>query len=460
MAARKNFNQDEFILFLNKIYKNLNLNNKEYIQFLIDTYYVDNMHGTYYLTACKNQFFNFNNSNAPKAYTYIKYWTNRGWSVEDAKQKIRSKYEQSEIFFTKEEIYNYVISSKCGNFNIDNKEFIKKFVDYIQFDDHIFYYQILEWIAKWSKQYYDTQNAGYVTAKKEYWLSRGYSEEESIQLISKIQKEKSPRSVEYYKKKGLSDSEAKIEVTKIQSKYANMSKSTYEYWKNLGLDEDTINEKVKYYNELRSVWGKKYWQSLGYTDDESSEMVKYYNASCPECFKYNGDYTNYTEAIKKFKDTRKNIWKSIRNSGDVSKIKGGCISHVSKAENKCFDFLKKYIDETIEHTPYIIIFPDGYESSIGNQVFYACDGYMIYKNKYIIIEFDGGIGVYHYEEQDKKRDNDILCLDDNVLGILRIQDTFFKYKDVQIMSNKINDALSLIKQGVCERIILNNTDDE
>ena len=77
----------------------------------------------------------------------------------------------------------------------------------------------------------------------------------------------------------------------------------------------------------------------------------------------------------------------------------------------------------------------------------------IFKNGIIIIEFDGVI--YHNDEQDKHRDDDILYLDNSIVGILRIKQDFLK-RSLSI-NNKIKlvqDALQKIENSTETRIVI------
>ena len=100
---------------------------------------------------------------------------------------------------------------------------------------------------------------------------------------------------------------------------------------------------------------------------------------------------------------------------------------ISKSEQKCFDILQN-INSNIEHKPYIVAVPDDF-ISMQNKVCYICDGYLKYKNLYIIFEYDGGIGKYHDEDIDLIKSEEILMVDEQVLGIIRIQESLFKNYD-------------------------------
>ena len=109
------------------------------------------------------------------------------------------------------------------------------------------------------------------------------------------------------------------------------------------------------------------------------------------------------------------------------------------------------------HKPYIVSFPDDF-ISLQNKVCYICDGYLKHKDYYIIFEYDGGIGKYHDEDVDKIKSEEILLVDENVLGIIRIQESLFKNYKLLIaengLANIINNAIEKIKTGKDQIIIL------
>lgn len=454
MSASKLLNKQGFLEFLNNTYKNLNLSNTNFTNFLIDEYYVDNKNKSYYFKICSNYFNNTKKIyNTSKPSTYISYWIDRGWDKEYAKKMVQSKYPKDIVFVDNTDIFQYIIDNKAFGFNINNVKFIKEFVDTIKIDDHISLRQIQEtYLYDWSNKFFNTKNAGFLQNKAAYYISRGYSDKEANLIISNNQKICSKRSIEYYTSRGYSKDDAKKKVAEFQSNEVSKSKCTYAYWKKFNLSDEQIREKVIHYNNLRSVWAKKYWINQGLSEDEAAEKVKLYNAGCKECKCYN-NFDEYLLAMHNYGDKISAIWKQAHKDKNVDKLKAGWLCHVSKAEQKCFDILKE-IDNNIKHEPYIVLFPEGYIASTKNKYFYACDGYLEYNNKVIIIEYDGGIGVFHTEEKDENRDIDILTIDDNVLGILRIQETFLKNKNIKNIKDIIYYELQKIKDFKEERIIL------
>lgn len=460
MAVSLKINKNTLIPCLNKLYYNLNLDNEQFLTKLKNKLGDQELSQENIRLLFYDQFKKpLDKFNTHKPQYYLIYWLIRGWDEKTAKEKVQSNFKKDIVFFTKDEIFNYIIEHKLFEFNVNNKEFIRKFVDTIIFEDHIVLYNNIykNFFSKWINSYFNNiKNKGYLTLKKEYYLARGYSEEEAEKIIHQKAKENSYLSEEFYIKRGFTKNEAKVKISKIQSDYAKQSKANKQYWLKLGLNENDAIEKSRYYSSLRSVWGKKYWMNKGYSEEEALQKTHEYNNSCFECKKYDNDYGLYLQSMNNLKEKQKNIWSNFKKDPDnaVLKLNCGWFSHVSKAEKKCFELLINEIDKNIKHEPYIVVFPENFESKNKNNYFYVCDGYLEYNKLIIIIEYDGGIGVFHTEEQDKIRDNEILMLDNNILGILRIQETFFKKYDIINIKKIINYEIQEIKNCKKERVIL------
>ena len=94
----------------------------------------------------------------------------------------------------------------------------------------------------------------------------------------------------------------------------------------------------------------------------------------------------------------------------------------------------------------------GHRQQTQNVYLYTCDGYLELKNGVIIIEFDGVI--YHDDEQDIRRDDDILYLDNSIVGILRIGQYYLKCGNINDNIKNIKDALQKIENSTETRIVL------
>ena len=442
------FNINEFIQFINKYNKfynfNINTNNTQYINKLQQLFNENKIYGSQEIIDILLNYLR-NITNKHKNTTFL-YWNVRGYSFDEYKNFILNKYKKTVVYFNKDDIFNSFIKDNKYSFNLNNISFIKKFINFITFSDFITERDINDQLMIWCKQYYpDKQNKGYIKSSKAFYMARGYSETEAETIIRESNKNRSPRCVEYWLNKGYTLEDAKIEVNKVQANNVSYSKSTTKYWLNLGLNIEDAKKKASYYAKEHSVWTFNYWKKLGYSDDEAKLKVHEINPSCEE---YKG-YKSYEDYLKKKElqsNLAKNIWKNWKHSDNfLCKIKGGWMTNISESENKCFDFLQKYIDKKIIHKPYIVIIPDEISDKTRNKVFYACDGYLEYKGKIIIFEYDGGQGVFHQEDLDKQRDNDILLIDNNVLGIVRISETVFKYLEYKKIIQYINDEVQKVK---------------
>ena len=90
------------------------------------------------------------------------------------------------------------------------------------------------------------------TRSMDYWVTRGYTEEEALCEIKNIQSSysnrhtktsrKSPRQIKFWTNKGLTEEEAKKEVGKIQGRGKT-------FYKNKGLTEGEIEKKIQLRNE-------------------------------------------------------------------------------------------------------------------------------------------------------------------------------------------------------------------
>ena len=463
MAVSLKITKNTLINCLCKLFNNINLNNKEFLDSLIEKY-GDNVLSQEGVRTFFNPIFKepIQNLKTNRPMLYQIYWLIRGWSTEEAQKIIQEKYfKKDKVFFNNNQIYQYLIDNNPFKFNVKNTEFIKKFVNTINIDDdHITLNSIYigpfrEWINIFYKK--EKRNKGYLTMTIDYYIARGYSDIEAKELVSKVARNSSKLCEEYYIKRGIKKEDAKLIISDIQKNNASFSKNTKKYWLKLGLSEKEANEKAAYYSRKQCKWGTQYWLNQGYSKDEAEMKIRELNGSCPECKKYNNDYGLYLQSMNNISKKQTEMWKTLRNDPDkfALKLKGGWLSHTSKAEKKCFDFLINSIDKNIKHETYAIIFPEGFQSQTKNNYFYACDGYLpITDQQIIIIEYDGGIGVYHNDEHDIIRDNEILILDNNVLGILRIKETFFKNFDINYKINLINNAIQKIKNCKEERIVI------
>ena len=458
-----------------EIISTFNLDNEFFIDNFIKTHFIK---GIEYSQTAIEEAFNKFRKNVREQLVYerrdylmcIRYYTECGWSIQDAREKIK-KYASNcnlkgEVLFDKRDIKNYIMDKNPFGMNLENTDFINKFIsDNCDFQFAITTHRLYTIFTKFvNDNYYasfgksSSDKKGVMTIHKEFYMGRGFSEEESIKLVSDKQKIRSARTVEHYMNKGMTEDEAKIARSKTQQSYSHMSRGCKVFWIRRGYDEETAKQKAYEFNYNNSVWAVQYWINKGMSyDDAYQEMLKY-NWGSQFCKCYNGDYELYRSEIEKamhnrILNSRINANKNIEEYKEM--FKNVSVFTMSKIEKRCFDMLINDIDDSIIHEPYIVILPVGFKSSCNNANYYACDGYIDYNGKAIIIEYDSG--VFHDKEKDEMRDTDIFFIDENVLGILRITEKFFlsinkgnkdeKYKEIK---NAIED----IKSARRYRIIL------
>lgn len=130
---------------------------------------------------------------------HVEHWTNKGFTEEEAKNKI-SEIQQKN-------------SKKAKHTKILNKEYIKKLYN---FSDE----EVNDFCKKRS------------TWSKEFWISRGFTEEEAINKVSEIQsknankidkskvRERSKRCKEYWLSRGFTEEEAIENIKNIQTTFS------------------------------------------------------------------------------------------------------------------------------------------------------------------------------------------------------------------------------------------------
>ena len=231
--------------------------------------------------------------------------------------------------------------------------------------------------------------------KKEYWLQRGYSEEEAKLKISEIQKENAKKSKN--KAKSLSKEEynaifATSSKEYFKNKYGqnwekhykeynkkrtnNSLKSKIQYWINKGYSEEEAKLKVK---EFQSNAGKKavqklkngeyfiptqiqYWINKGYSEEEAKLKVSERQStfSLDKLIKKYG----FKKGTKIF-ESRQKIWQEnykktcFEKYGVSSYVETGNVSNnvISKGHQEIIDFIKENYDGEIKINDRSIIKP-------------------------------------------------------------------------------------------------------
>ena len=347
--------------------------------------------------------------------------------------------------FTKDE-FKQNISKFIDNLNTDNVARIDEIVNIIYGTDLCL--GTVEINSRLSNAINKFGKSG-TTLKKEYWLFRGWDLDITEQKISQIQKTFSPRCKEYYINRGYDEISADKMVSSRQSRYSNMGKHSKMFWIDRGFSEaDAI--KIAYeYSQTCSIWNKRFWINRGYSEEHANEMVLRYNPSSPKFFKYENDYRKYKIKLDRWSKIAKDRWRTPQYRDKmIARIKDGSIKVTSKAETQVFAELMTWYNE-IKHEPYIVIIPDDFENSL-NVSFFVVDGYYKDRDGIILIEYDSTL--YHSDELDLLRDSNILSIDVNVLGIIRIHQSFTK--NLSFKKEQFDNAIQTIKNSKENRIIL------
>lgn len=439
-------NSDNFYLFLKHNYPDFNLYNIDYVEKIKNDFF--SIYGNN-ITKCKalsyfNKYLNSKYSSF-KSKVSIKYWNLMGY---DDKNEIINKIKKykKDCHVTVNE-FDDKVQYLIENINLNNKERINE-LKHLLFSDELCLGTV-EFNKRLTNAINEYGKAG-TLLKTEYWTFRGWALEEAKEKISKLQKTYSPRCKEYYINKGFSEEEAITMQSKKQSIYSNNGKHSKKFWMNKGFSEEEALEIAKDYTQTYcSIWHKKFWMNKGFSEEEALEKMLMYNPSSPKFFKYDNDYEKYKIKLERWSRIAKKRWQTDEYRDKViERIKDGSIKVTSKTEINVFNTIKEW-NNKIKHEPYIIVIPDDFENAI-NISFYTVDGYYIDDEGVILIEYDSTI--YHNEELDFIRDSNILSIDTNVLGIIRIQQSFIK--NLSFKKDIFENAIQTIKNSKENRIIL------
>lgn len=254
-----------------------------------------------------------------------------------------------------------------------------------------------------------------------YWTSLGWSEAEAIKKISIIQTKKSHLNKSYWVSKGFTDEEAIKKIKNIQSK--NSKKRYEKYSKKEIIDQ--------------SVWSKSHWLNKGLTEEQANYEVSKRNYSKREF--WNSD--------KEYEEIRKLIGKKTSNFIKENPERFfGYVGSVSKEETNFFKCIIENCDRNILHIGFVV----NVQASVDlNQAAVKYDGYLKCENGVILIEYDGLY--WHNQSYDEIKDDIVLTLRKDILGIIRISDLFYK-KNYEKTLKLINDGINKIKSKECNRI--------
>jgi hypothetical protein len=208
----------------------------------------------------------------------------------------------------------------------DIKIIVNHFFNDINFDNE----NIIEFIAKLDKnfkntQYYKKEFSKLINPSRskygstidiKYWIYRGWSERESKEKISNIQKQRSKFNINYWKKLGYNESVAEEKIKDIQSSLSKKSNQVFdiEFWKSNGLSDFDAREKIKIHSEKRSCFNTKFWLNKGLTAKESILKVRDLQNNWDLSKKIN--QIGETAAIEWFKNRKQALSKKMTGSGN------------------------------------------------------------------------------------------------------------------------------------------------
>lgn len=126
----------------------------------------------------------------------------------------------------------------------------------------------------------------------EYWLKKGYSEDESIKMVSKVKKENSCWNKEFWVvKKGYTEEQAILKVKEVQQR----------------------NSKKQDKTNIKNVYDTQTWVDKGYTEKDAKDKVNILKNKC-------NIYANLSkEKIDSIKENRKNTYYS-KPKEEIEKI--------------------------------------------------------------------------------------------------------------------------------------------
>ena len=234
-----------------------------------------------------------------------------------------------------------------------------------------------------------------MNTQKLEWLNNGYSEIEALEKVSEIQK-------------------------KNGRKLGNKLRNDPEFKKTF------------------SVWSEDHWIAKGYSKINAKNKIKEFNPSCEEFYKSSEAFVlgkkNISNRVKK-------LW---QNGVYDDKIKIVQTRYTSKQEKIFFELLRASINNII-YEPFGVNVREHSED-----YYYVYDGYYRMKTGIILLEYDGTY--WHDTEKDKKRDELVLSIRPDIIGVIRTNDYYFYKHKINITQFK--DAIRKIKSKESSRILL------
>ena len=263
---------------------------------------------------------------------------------------------------------------------------------------------------------------------KDYWLSMGWENIEEInEKIRNEQKKRSPLCKEYYIKNGFDKSEYENIIRNIQRCSGEIMLKKYSY-------EDRLK---------KCKWSKQYWKDLGFSEEESLYEVHSRNGMCKE--NYN-DIEEYNSIIKRHSDKQKELY--ARNPEKYWKNNFG---YESNEEINVFKNISEKIDD-IKHIHFGINVQNTILEEKFNKKYVISDGYIKIGEEIIIFEYDGAY--WHDIKYDEIRDETIFLVRNDIIGVIRIGENYFKNNNIDKIIKDIKYAIKDIKSKKYKRKLL------
>lgn len=230
----------------------------------------------------------------------IRYWLIKGYSEEDAiknKDNFWKEVRQRKIKeYGSDEEYKKRLGETCS---LKRENAIKRFEsekDYYEYKTNLgkklkgkCYTHIEYWLAKGFSED-EARNKVIEASKlqsircKEYWMKKGYTEEEAIEKISKIQNTVSLSSMiaRYGEKEGKIRYESYMNKvyaktlfkdSDFQSEMSKRTRYKLSYWIEKGFSEDEAKMLRYDFLKTRNCFYYEYWINKGYTEDEARSIV-------------------------------------------------------------------------------------------------------------------------------------------------------------------------------------------
>ena len=379
-------NIEDFIFFLKKEYNNINFNN-ENIKSLISSIYNQVLHddgNILYLRFNRwlpSKFgFKFNNKFS------LGYWLERGFNKDDYDRCIKEKSEstrKTQTEFRKKQLIEKVkfdlsysnifrlktsffisntipICNECKNYLLVKKssyfgEPVYKItgcsnLDCITNNTNI---KDIKWKAYLPKEKYDEIKNNLKSVKrsfsKEFWINKGYSEQEAIDKVFDIQSKNSKKFTGKRTGKDKNILRGKG-YTEEEIRKVCLSMSSIEYWTNRGFTEE--ESKIKVFNHQSNASkhvdyekrllpsNAEYWINKGFTKKESLDKVKESQTTFSKeiCINKYGEEKGIDIFNKRTRKWQNSLLKNGNIKGGYSKISQELFMYLYTKLNGNFNF--------------------------------------------------------------------------------------------------------------------------